>query len=318
MTHMHLSLAALALLSTGLLAPDLQAQSTVCHADFDNPRFQDNVSMGGPVVAIKTTLPNMNMVPTRLEIFTGEAGGIHALAIWSHDAVANQPALKLTEARWSGSTVNGWQGVNVPPIPLIGGQIVWVAWTPVGNSQASVENTGGNLPGIQEYRGSFNGGQTWNGPFKDHQWKFRIYCGGRPGHYEAFGLSCSGSGRLTPELGFLGLPALGRSMTVQLQNGLANTAAIMTVGISNTNWLGLPLPFDLALSGAHGCNLYASGQVLVVGATNAAGSLGNVLSIPNDSSLTGGAFFNQFWVYDPSANPLGFAFTNGGKGLIGD
>jgi hypothetical protein len=64
--------------------------------------------------------------------------------------------------------------------------------------------------------------------------------------------------------------------------------------------------------------LYASGQVLVVGATNAAGSLGNVLSIPNDSSLTGGAFFNQFWVYDPSANPLGFAFTNGGKGLIGD
>jgi hypothetical protein len=260
----------------------------------------------------------MNLVPTRNEVFTGEAAGTKTIAIWSHDAALNQPAMKLTEGSWNRGFVNSWQGANVTPIPLVGGQIVWIAWTPVGGGQASVEASGANLPGLQEYRATTNGGQSWTGPFKGHQWKFRIYCGGRPAQYEIFGASCPGSGRLTPLLAFEGIPTLGGSMSVHLTRALANAPALMSIGLSDSDWLGVPLPFDLTPLGAPGCRILASGQVLLVTAADAAGNGAINLTIPNDGSLVGGSFFDQYWVLDQAANTLGFAFTNGGRGTFGD
>ena len=41
------------------------------------------------------------------------------------------------------------------------------------------------------------------------------------------------------------------------------------------------------------------------------------IPVPVDPTIVGGRFFQQFAVYDPGTNGLGFAFTNGGEGMIG-
>ncbi len=41
------------------------------------------------------------------------------------------------------------------------------------------------------------------------------------------------------------------------------------------------------------------------------------LTIPNDKSLIGVKFYNQYIVDDPTANPFGLAFSNGGAGVGG-
>lgn len=293
-----------------------QTPSSVCQADFNTPNFDPAVSMGGPnlLLAIKTQAPS-TYAATRVEIFTGNGTGTNTIALWSHDAVNNRPLAPLAGGSWQMSRLRSWQGANLSaPVLLATGTEFWVVWGPINGSQASTEGTGA---GAQPYRGSFDGGQTWNGPFTSRQWKFRIYCGGPPGHYEVFGAGCFGATRTRPELGWDNLPIVGASFNVVLANGLPSSFALLTIGDSNTIWSGNPLPMSLAPQGAPGCDVLASVAATLLTPINAAGGATVPLAVPNNVGLAGFVLFDQWFVLDPAANPLGVKVSNGGIGTIG-
>ncbi len=294
------------------------AQSSICHSVSDNTVYDNGTSMGGPNLwlAIRAQAP-IALSATRVEIWTGERTGTNSIGLWTHDAVNNRPATNLGTAAWSMSAINAWQGATLSsPVTIPANTTFWVVWAPINSAQASIQtNTGGAMT----YRGSFDGGQTWSGPFTSGPiWKFRIYCGGTPGHYEVFGSGCAGATRRTPALGFFGIPTIGRNMSLMLQNGLGGGNAFLVVGISDTFWNGTGLPFDLTGAGAPGCRVLASLEMVVGVPIDPTGETNLTLPIPPNAALVGAPFFDQWFVLDPAANPLQLLVSNGGRGRIGD
>jgi hypothetical protein len=88
-------------------------------------------------------------------------------------------------------------------------------------------------------------------------------------------------------------------------------------GNSDSVWQTLPLPFPLAALGAPGCDLLVSVDVTAVTMTDGNGTAVVPVSVPNDPALLDAEFFEQFAVLDLAANSLGFAFSNGGAGVVG-
>jgi hypothetical protein len=161
------------LLVLGAASANAQAP---CHAEYDGNAFSDNVSMGGPnlIVGIQFVAPSA-FTATAIEVFTGEASGQNSVQIWSHDAGLNQPLALLSSGSWSMVNANSWQGAPLAaPVTLTSGATYWLGWAPINGSQSSLDTA---PPGLgQPYRGSFDGGQSWSGPFQNNNhWKFRIY-----------------------------------------------------------------------------------------------------------------------------------------------
>ncbi|HEX5054201.1 MAG TPA: hypothetical protein VFZ65_20650 [Planctomycetota bacterium] len=302
------------LLAAALLLPPLTAQAQIAHADFDNLIYDDGQSMGGPnlLLAIRTQAP-ASFVATRVEVFTGERTGLNTIALWSHDAANNQPLAPLGAGTWQMGQLNGWQGAPLAaPVALTAGQDIWVVWGCQDSSQASIQGSG---PGAQPYRGSFNGGASWNGPYQSLQWKFRIWSG-PAGHYESYGAGCNGTAGV-PRLGWAGLPLAGASFDLLLDRAVANTISLLTLGDSDTNANGLPLPFSLQPLGAPGCSLLSSSTVTVASLVDAAGQAALTVSLPPDPSLVGFRFYDQWFCFDAAANAFGFTASNGGAATVG-
>ena len=127
-----------------------------------------------------------------------------------------------------------------------------------------------------------------------------------------FGQGCAGSNG-TPALSYSGRPQIGKSLTVILNNALAKSVALHAVGLNTTAPI---FPLDLKPLGAPGCLLFMSPDMAFALGTGT-GSAKVVLPIPNDSSLVGGRFWEQFFVLDKKANSFGFAGSNHGRVLIG-
>ena len=302
------------LLAATTASLSLSAQAQIVHANFDTPTFDDGVSMGGPnlLFAIKTQAPTV-LAATRVEVWTGEQSGTNTISLWSHDAINNRPLAPLGTGSWSMGRVNGWQGAPLAtPVVLNANEDVWVVWGCQNGAQAPADGPG---PGAQQYRGSFDGGASWNGPFTGQQWKFRIWTG-FAGHYEVYGPGCNGS-RGTPQLGWYGMPLAGTSFDVHLDRGAANSFAVLSFGTSNTNENGTPLPYSLAGLGAPNCSVQASLLVTAFAPTNATGHAQMVTSLPNDPTLAGFLFFNQWFCLDTAANALGLSTSNAGAATIG-
>lgn len=300
-----------------LAISSLTAQSSICHAVSNNTVFENGASMGGPNLwlAMRTQSP-VALSATRVEIWTGERTGTNTIGLWTHDAVNNRPAVNLGSAAWSMSAINAWQGATLPtPVAIPANTDFWIVWAPVNSAQSSIQQ---NTGGATVYRGSFDGGQSWNGPFTGPIWKFRIHCGGSPGHYEVFGTGCAGATRRTPVLGFFGVPTIGQNMVLMLRNGLGGGNAFVSVGISDTLMNGVPLPIDLGPAGAPGCRVLASMEMVVGVPIDPTGESNLTLPIPAQPALVGASFFDQWFVLDPGANALQLVLSNGGKGIIGD
>jgi hypothetical protein len=306
-----------AVLSLPFLAPDVAAQCNPCLAQHDDAVFADGTSMGGPnlLLAIKATAPSALTV-LRIEMFTGEGNGTNTVAIWSHDGNGNRPASQLAVGSFPMSPNNTWQGANLgQPVNLAAGSTFWIVWGPQNGAQASVRNNTGSS---QQYRGSFDGGSSWSGPFADHEWKYRLYCCPRePGAYLPFGTGCAGSSRKSPQLGNVGVPTLGQSFQVTLANAPAQASVFFVLGLSDQSWLGLTLPFDLGIINAPGCRVLCSHDAVLPQTADGAGAASRLLGVPGDPALLAAVFFNQWIVVDPPANPLQLTTSNGGKGTIG-
>jgi hypothetical protein len=132
--------------------------------------------------------------------------------------------------------------------------------------------------------------------------------------YSGYGAGCSGWAG-TPWLASASRPIVGQSFSVNLYNLPADHSVLLGIGLSNTDWLGMPLPLDLAPLGAPGCRVLASADVTLP-LFNWAGQASWTWAVPNQGSLVGVAFYCQAAAVDHS-NALGLVFTGGGRGVIG-
>jgi hypothetical protein len=130
--------------------------------------------------------------------------------------------------------------------------------------------------------------------------------------YTTYGAGCRGTAPAAPALGNTGLPEIGKSFQLTLSSARASAAAVVWLGWVQTN---VPLPAQWA----PGCSLFATLDILPLASavTSASGLAAVSLTWPNDPSLRGLRFYNQWFVHHPAANPLSLLFSNGGAGRVG-
>jgi hypothetical protein len=133
---------------------------------------------------------------------------------------------------------------------------------------------------------------------------------GTPARYSSVGTGCRGTAGI-PVLANVGVPILAQQFQVNLSQALASTQALFLFGLSDPD-------LDLAPFGAPGCRLRASLEIVLLLGTSATGSASVPITLPNDMSLLGRSFHNQYQIVDRMANQLGFASTPGGRGVIGN
>ena len=121
-----------------------------------------------------------------------------------------------------------------------------------------------------------------------------------------------------PHLFSTNTPMIGDTFRVRIEQARPLAPAVLCLGGSRTQWLGVPLPIDLAWLGAAGCSVLASVDVTSGVTIGAGGTASFTYSLPNTIYLLNGHFYNQFVVLDQAANGLGLAFSNAGAGVIGN
>ncbi len=133
-----------------------------------------------------------------------------------------------------------------------------------------------------------------------------------------FAFGYKGSGKNVPTLGNAGRPIINTSFDVTLSGAQSTPGiALLIMGVSNTTWGTIPLPFDLTPLGAGGCNLLVSFDLIGGVVVNGSGTGKATYSIPNAPALYGLVWHNQYAVIDAAANQLGIAFSNGGTAKVG-
>jgi hypothetical protein len=130
-------------------------------------------TMGGPELTLGMQfVPTAPMTVTAIEVYTGDASGTNTIGVWSHDAAANAPDVVLRDGTWAMVSSPSWQGATLTtPLALTPGTTYWIGWEPVNGALASLASAGTDLT----YRGSFDGGASWNGPYSG-PWMFRVSC----------------------------------------------------------------------------------------------------------------------------------------------
>jgi hypothetical protein len=164
---------------------------------------------------------------------------------------------------------------------------------------------GANGPVNLPYGGSFALGDTW---------EFALGAGPA---YSTYGSGCAGA-RGVPSIAAQGpsLPRIGQTFSLQVNNLPLTGPVFLFLGVSNTTYGPTPLPLSLGFLGAPGCTALASGESLFV-LTNVLGSAVWQFAVPNVPNAPGATFYNQAFVFDPTANALGLTTSNGGQATIG-
>ncbi|MEZ5964673.1 MAG: S8 family serine peptidase [Planctomycetota bacterium] len=140
---------------------------------------------------------------------------------------------------------------------------------------------------------------------------------GLTGSVSIDGAGCPGTGGI-PSAHPSGNPRINSSFTVNLTYARPSTSAFMFLGVSNSSWLGIGLPFNLTGLGAPNCFLRVSGEVVASVPVGATGTGGFTLALPNATNLIGAAVFSQFLVLDPPINTLDLVASNSLRIVIGD
>ncbi|MCB9882575.1 MAG: S8 family peptidase [Planctomycetes bacterium] len=110
-----------------------------------------------------------------------------------------------------------------------------------------------------------------------------------------FGVGCAGSAGL-PTFDVTGPIGAGQVVSFDVGNTQASLE-VLYAGLSDSNYLGIPLPFDLGLIGSPGCSAYVSLESVLH--SGLPGSL--AVAIPADPVFTGATVFLQaFLIGDPS------------------
>jgi hypothetical protein len=153
---------------------------------------------------------------------------------------------------------------------------------------------------------------TWFAPYSSG---FVLLYSGAPAGVTTYGSACAAANGRVPRIAVTGVPAIGTTVAVTLSEVGAGLPAIFFLGVSNTNWLGIPLPFPLTSVGMPGCFLATSVEILLPTATAPVGSIGGsaavALPIPNNASLVGLSLYAQWLVLNPLGSSSLGATTKG-------
>ncbi len=139
-----------------------------------------------------------------------------------------------------------------------------------------------------------------------------------PAAYEPFGQGCTGSAGI-PTLGAVGnsRPWLGDTLHVELGNvPWGSTPVSLVFGMSDTMAGTLPLPAALDPIGMTGCTLYTS-FLAEVPAVPVGGVAAWSFPVTLPASELGGMLFQQAFVMDVGANPLGLTASNAARLVVG-
>jgi len=120
-----------------------------------------------------------------------------------------------------------------------------------------------------------------------------------------------------PRLTHVGVPTIGKSYRVDLDQAPKSSAALLLYGLSADRWIGFRLPLDLGPLGAPGCFLQVSIDVSVGLPITAQGTLNVDIPIPNAPELIQTNIFHQMLILDPKANRFGFTVSNALGGIVG-
>ena len=140
--------------------------------------------------------------------------------------------------------------------------------------------------------------------------------GNQAGENRVVGVGClGGSGMLT--LSCATRPSPGANLQYQLI-GPVNTpgVAVLTIGLSNQSYSGIPLPIDLAAVGAPGCWLLNSLDVTATGAVVASQASFQV-PLPANPAIVGVRMWSQGAAFDPTRNAFGMVVSNGIEQFLG-
>ena len=131
------------------------------------------------------------------------------------------------------------------------------------------------------------------------------------GNFVPLGKGCPGSNG-TPTIGSKPgtWPVALKPFAVQLSSGPQTAPVFLFIGSTDTKWLTLQLPFDLAPLGAKGCMVWHDQLVVVASATNATGDASFQITAPNIPDLY---VMASWWCLDKGANKLGFTTSGYGK-----
>lgn len=134
----------------------------------------------------------------------------------------------------------------------------------------------------------------------------------------AFGAGCAGSAGVPLLAAAPGsLPRLGSTLTMQLSVLPAPAVVVFGVlGLSNTSFVGAPLPRSLGVLGMNGCTQYVSFD-LGLSLPAAAGAANWPLALPNNLALLGLRVYAQSLVPDGGVNPFGATVSNAAAIVVG-
>ena len=85
-----------------------------------------------------------------------------------------------------------------------------------------------------------------------------LFPGAASGQSTPFGQGCPGASGLVPTVSLDVPPFSGATVDVEMDTGLPGVTCILAAGSSSTDWMGMPLPLDLAPSGLPGCQQLVS------------------------------------------------------------
>ena len=126
-----------------------------------------------------------------------------------------------------------------------------------------------------------------------------------------FGTGCDGLS------GWFWEPIVGQPyFELHVESAPPSAVAIVILGLNDTSFAGLPLPLDLALFGAPGCDLLTAPVLTFPAITDPLGAATLPLPIPPNAVLAGVGIFLQWAVFDDAANPFGMVFSDGVRGTI--
>ncbi|MBL8899884.1 MAG: hypothetical protein JNM84_19790, partial [Planctomycetes bacterium] len=146
--------------------------------------------------------------------------------------------------------------------------------------------------------------RIWNGSL--------LYCLDCLGATTPFGSGCADAGGQTLRFYANGCADLGSPFSFDLSSPGASpgAAAFLVMGLSDLDWLGLPLPFALDPLGATGCQISTSHDLILGPYGFARGAIALPIVVPLDGLLTAAPSYWQAYAFDPAQNSLGIATSN--------
>ncbi len=229
------------------------------------------------------------------EIFTAAPGGPISRAAHVYADVGGQPSTTpLATTTITVGTTPGFYAATFPTAVAVSGAF-YVGYENSPGGYVSNLTAGQNGAGFYRVAGT----GTWAPSSLVQRPSWRVSCA-----------------TLTPAMGHVGLPQLGASYDLTLTDALGPAFALLVSGLSDSSWLGAPLPAPLP--NAPGCDLLVSPDVLDVAITSPSGAASSSIAVPNAAGLVGLPVFHQWAVLDAAANPFGIVVSNGGRATVGN